>query len=153
MDINVLSKVEFEALMLESGITDDNVHLQQETFFISILNTDAVGHNTPYFKQNHENVLVLTFDDVEYDIIGSHRSILAFTQEQGEQLMAFIEKNVDRAQCLVHCSAGISRSGAVGAFISDYTGKKYADFKKTNPYTKPNPTVMRIMNNIWRDKK
>jgi len=153
MKINVLSKIEFEDLMINKNIDDSNVESLDTIMFISILNTDSVGDNIGHFKHNHKNVLILNFDDVEFDIIDTDIKAVAFTEEQGHQLMSFIDSNKDKNQCIVHCSAGISRSGAVGAFISDYFNQSYASFKKINPYTKPNPRVMRIMNRILRQKE
>jgi len=49
---------------------------------------------------------------------------------------------------LVHCDAGISRSGAVATFASNYLNIDFQD-----EYIKPNPYVLRILNNlIWNEK-
>lgn len=58
---------------------------------------------------------------------------------------------------VVHCDAGISRSGAIGTFAVDYLGLDYFAFKEDNPNIMPNPYVFSIlkdlsgMNNFFKE--
>jgi predicted protein tyrosine phosphatase len=149
--------------MEENGIDDSNVGFVTDSFFISILSSRAVpasNFHLPVFKGNHQNVLTLTFDDV----IGDNNQAVyltgdpdkptmiqtgrAITEDQAEELVNFIEKHKHKKVAFVHCAAGISRSGAVGAFISDLAGNKYEDFKRANPQIHENRHVKNLMNRI-----
>jgi predicted protein tyrosine phosphatase len=94
---------------------------------------------------------VLFFDDVEVvdeiPITGSTetRTAKAFTKKQAEELFDFIKKHKDKEVCIVHCTAGISRSGAVGQFINDYTGSDILWFKWQNRHISPNNLVLRLL--------
>lgn len=50
-------------------------------------------------------------------------------------------------ELLVHCSAGISRSGAVGTFACDYLGLDYVAFLRDNPYIRANHFVLSLLKN------
>lgn len=58
---------------------------------------------------------------------------------------AFIEKIKDAKNWFLHCTAGISRSGTIGEFISDYLGQDYFQFKRDNPQTNPNSEIKKIL--------
>jgi predicted protein tyrosine phosphatase len=68
--------------------------------------------------------------------------IYAMNNEQAKQIIDFIEANKDKEICIVHCAAGISRSGAVGTFINDLYGEPYEVFRMINPYIHPNSHVL-----------
>lgn len=149
MKVEVIRKTKFDKLMVDNNINDQNVESFTDTAFISILNSEATGH----FKTNHANVLVLNFDDVTDDLNWDDDDPdfygpVLFTVEQAKQILEFIELNKDKQQFIVHCSAGISRSGAVGTFINDYFGLDYSTFRRTNPQVQPNPFVLRTLRNI-----
>ena len=76
----------------------------------------------------------------------------AMTEQQGKQIIEFIKKiDPEKTEYLImHCFAGISRSGAVGTFCAEYF-KDYIDiqeFKITNFRIDPNPHVLRILRNL-----
>ncbi len=147
MKVLAIWKTKFDNLMVSLNITNDNVEKVPHTFFISI--NDSIGTDeVPYFE-NKENVLVLFFDDVEEDIAvmvqGNVQFAKAFTFEQAKQVIEFIEKHKDKQSCIVHCSAGISRSGAIAEFVNDFFGGDYFEFKKANPRLYPNGHVLRTL--------
>ncbi len=147
MEILVTSKRGFDSLMKTHNITDENVESRSDTFFISINSTLPVPQSgeedePPYFSQNYANVLVQRFDDLEEDIYRDGKLYAkAFTSEQATEMVKFILKNQHRKKCVVHCAAGVSRSGAVGTFINDYYGESLEVFKKINPHIHPNVHV------------
>jgi predicted protein tyrosine phosphatase len=154
MEVVILSKQQFDAAMANHKISDENVE-ERHSLFISI--NDANGSNEqPYFKRNHSNVLIQYFDDVDEDmsipIIGTNefKKCTAFTLDQAVQILEFINlpANKSRKQCIVHCAAGVSRSGAVGTFINDYFKGNYFDFKKLNPNIHPNNHIIRTLKNV-----
>jgi predicted protein tyrosine phosphatase len=148
----VWSKPQFNSVMQKLGLDDSNIEGVLQSAFISINDTQG-SYSTSWFNSDHSNVLILWFDDVETDLQVSptnNQKCRAFTEEQGKKIIEFIEKNKDRKQIVVHCSAGISRSGAVGLFINDYFHLNHEEFRKINPWTSPNAHVSRILNNLMR---
>lgn len=151
MKITIINKQTFDSLMKQHGITNDNVENITKTFFISINDTCGTTE-VPYFE-NKENVKVLFFDDVDFDIeVSSHKIAKAFTTTQAEELFDFINKHKDKESCIVHCAAGMSRSGAVGTFINDYFGGDWFEFKKLNPHIHPNSLVLRLLKRVLAEK-
>jgi predicted protein tyrosine phosphatase len=145
-------------------MTDENIESYKKIVLISIIGTGGKERN--YFSTSHSNVLNLKFDDVEtnqYEPVLVNRNgklvvqqgrlkYSAMTKEQGQKIVDFV-KTIDPEQVkviIVHCAAGVSRSGAVGTFLSEYFAD-YVDnmeFHNTNPHIQPNPTVLRILHNL-----
>lgn len=152
MEVRAISKKIFDQTMINHEINDENVENRIEECFISIVDTDQFSKSrVPYFKFNHSNVLNLAFDDCEHDGEPSPtqpNGTKAFSKEQAEQLYEFIKINKDRKVCLVHCMAGISRSGAVSSFINGITGGDWQWFKRMNPQIVPNGRVLRLLNQV-----
>lgn len=150
MRINVVNKRTFDRLMSENNITDANIEQQDHTFFISITDTDQFSTSRePYFKEDHKNLMNLSFDDCTEDGMPTPTQELgtkAFSTQQSNKLYKFIKRNLDKEQCIVHCMAGISRSGAVGTFINVITGGDYQKFKLLNPQVTPNVHVLSLLN-------
>jgi predicted protein tyrosine phosphatase len=146
-NILILSKKMFDDLMIKHNITNENV-IEKNIAFISINDTGGTNQ-VPYFNENsNNNVLVLYFDDIEEDIQTEKRLIKAFTIEQAKIVFNFIKNNEDKTTFIIHCSAGISRSGAVGTFINDYFRQSYFEFLEKNPHILPNGHVLRLLNKI-----
>ena len=150
MRVHILAKREFDGLMATNKITDENVGKMDSIFFISIIDTDTFSESRePYFKEDHANVLNLRFDDVEHDLMASSTQAYdarAFTEEQAKILYSFIKAHREKETCIVHCMAGISRSGAVGTFVNGYCGGDWELFKRDNPMILPNARVHRMLN-------
>jgi predicted protein tyrosine phosphatase len=156
MIVKVLSKIAFDDMLEIKCINNSNVQEYKKTFFISIINTGERRKEDEPTLKDSENVKVLYFDDttadLEVPIIGEQRSVkaCAMTYMQAEELVSFIVNNKDKANCIVHCSAGISRSGAVGTFINDLFGIKHQEFIRNNPYVLPNPHVLSLLRKAYR---
>lgn len=157
MKVFVVGKTTFDKVMREKGITNENVESREKTFFISINDTCGTDE-VPYFE-NKSNVKVLFFDDIEEDLevpirgTDKFRTVKAFNKSQAEELFNFILTHQNKETCIVHCAAGISRSGAVGTFINDFFKGDFFEFKKTNPYIHPNPTVTRLLKEVANEKQ
>lgn len=152
MQVTIVPKNNFDGSLKKSGVTDDNIHERSDLFLISINDTRGTPE-VPYFKYQHQNVLTIFFDDVEEDIEhGKYGKIEAFSYGQARQILHFVQANAHRKKCLVHCAAGISRSGAVGTFINDYFRGDYTDFKKRNPYIHPNGHILAMLNQVAREQ-
>ena len=71
------------------------------------------GCNNHWIPETN-NVLNINFNDVGGNEEGS------FNELQAQEILYFIEDNRDKSQWFIHCSAGISRSGAVASIVYDY---------------------------------
>jgi len=72
--------------------------------------------------------------------------IRLFSEKQAHAIVSLIDTVRGKIETLiVHCDAGVSRSGAVGLWANDYLGLKYADFKRQNPHVIPNAYVMSML--------
>jgi len=150
--VHIVSKMEFDYMMSANKIDDNNVEQFSDFMLISIIDTQ--NRQGPHFKENHENVINFRFDDVEHDNEPSptqEYETKAFSKEQATQLYKFIKKNQNKKICVVHCMAGISRSGAVGAFVNDYCGGDWDQFKRNNRHIVPNPRISRMLNQVMRE--
>jgi predicted protein tyrosine phosphatase len=147
MKVYVFSQEEFNNIMRQNGIDNSNVEERTEVFYISI---NYEEDDKPYFTDK-ENVKVMFFDDVDQEYnapvmsINENRVAKAFTRKQAKELFDFINKHKDKEVCIVHCTAGISRSGAVGQFINDYTASDKQWFKQQNRHIIPNNLVLRLL--------
>lgn len=154
--VYVLDKKSFDTLMKTNGINDSTVESFKKTFFISIVDpitNDSVTcgtkeSSTSYFKNDHDNVLRLSFHDVDNpDILKKYPDVVMFSDDDARKIIEFLKKihikGVEDYTIIIHCIAGISRSAAVGTFAVDYLGLDYNDFKSINKYLSPNTYVMK----------
>ena len=146
MRVHILAKREFNKLMEVNQINDKNVEKFDSMFFISIVDTDC---DTNHFQKDHSNAITMKFDDVEHDLEPSPTKLQntrAFTEAQANKMFKFIKANREKETCVVHCMAGISRSGAVGSFVNGYAQGDWELFMRTNKFIAPNGRVHRMLN-------
>lgn len=87
---------------------------------ISIQDTHTDGFGFQFTtNQFCMDVLTLFFDDIERAVDGAR----LFSEEQADQIIRFIQKNIEVETLLVHCYGGESRSRAVGAFALEMLGE------------------------------
>jgi predicted protein tyrosine phosphatase len=74
-----------------------------------------------------------------------------FSKKDAARIINFLDKvqkdNKD-STLVVHCHAGISRSGAVGTFACDYCRLNYNEFLKNNPCIHANSHVLRTLREV-----
>lgn len=100
----------------------------------------------------HPNILCIKFDDYcsfEEGCVDREVPWL-FRRDEAERIVRFVED--DRMPLIVQCTAGISRSGAVGKALDWYYNQHlhenpsdHAFFEKSNPQIMPNRLVFDIM--------
>lgn len=74
-----------------------------------------------------------------------------FSEEQASSIVKFLDKIklIEEIKLLVvHCAAGISRSGAVGLFACRYYQLDEKLFMKCNPHIAPNPYVLDVLKRV-----
>jgi len=79
------------------------------------------------------------------------KSAKLFSIEQAKQIVKFLDwaqEDFMDSVLVAHCTAGISRSGAVATFANDYCNLDYKNFLVDNPLLYPN-----VFGNILLDKK
>ena len=129
--IHVMGINEFVTLMRENKFTDENIDGVKDLAIISITCGDNSNdsfmsskhgtHDEHYFKRNHINVLNIECYDIDREFEKDGKKYLPFNTEQAKQVIDFIEVNKNK-NYIIHCHAGISRSGAIGQFITDFYG-------------------------------
>lgn len=146
MRIFTFSKHGFDTFLQSKGTTRDNVEEKKNVFFISINDSPETTPEVPYLE-NTDNVKVLTFDDVEQDTTSYKRGLhyKAMSPEQALELVQFIHQHLDKKLCLIHCSAGVARSGAVATFIHQIVDSNKDQFQEDNPFILPNPYVLNLL--------
>ena len=84
-------------------------------------------------------------------VLRDYPNAILFNEQMGKDIIGMITRaeGWDNAVLVAHCDAGVSRSGAVGAFAVEYLGLDYETFMEENPYTVPNPLVMSTLRKIY----
>jgi predicted protein tyrosine phosphatase len=148
MKVFAYSKSKFNRFMKEQGIDDSNVESFDIYAFISILDVsglDTEGH----FEREHSNVKIQHFGDYG-DLAKNKKGV--FSKKQADELIDFVEANKDKQIFIVHCSAGISRSGATATFINDLFGNSYKEFFNDNRQIQPNYCILSRLREQYRKK-
>lgn len=180
IEIHTLSVADFKHTMQNNDLYDSNIEQRTDLAVISIGNSfedsdpDDIFSNGPssrWFRHQHKNVLNLTFDDItapekwqmmsqfakqsasdsnhdENRIYGS--DCVLFDEEMAHRLVQFVEENRAAKTWIVHCSAGVSRSGAVSRWLKDCLKLKY-NIEANNVdgrYAVPNAYVLRVLDRI-----
>jgi rhodanese-related sulfurtransferase len=150
LKIYICSKVQFNNIIKDNNIDDLNIESFKKAIFICIDNTEGNDfYSEPIFKDNHLNVLHLKFDDVEIDINEDVKA-KSITKEQAKEIVDFLYKNKDKELLFVHCTSGISRSGAVGLFALDYFNGDKEHFKTYNKHICLNQKVLRLLKQNYK---
>ena len=163
MKVIILSKKKFKEFMTYNDVNDENVE-NKDMLIISIndfynpdmLHNDKHGVNS-HFRRQHPNVLIEHFGDYPEDFIernSKYSTTGFFTPFKAHKMYEFIKRNSDKNLAIVHCAAGISRSGAVGSFVYDMYGKEpYEQFFRRNKQIEPNTHVSRLLHlEMYKDK-
>lgn len=127
------------------------------------VNSVRIREDPPFSQQywHADNVLVLHFDDVDSDdfpssgenrIVNSHIPSYQFMTEEDAASIARFVRVPDLRPIIVHCTAGISRSGAIGLVLNEYYNRKHTPdeyahehFYRLHTYISPNIHVMRLL--------
>jgi predicted protein tyrosine phosphatase len=122
---------------------------------ISIYNTKGpvVDENGVLGLLGCHEVLSIRFSDIsntQYDSMSKYKSrkkhLVLFSDAHAKQIIAFIDRLKDKITDLViHCEAGISRSGAVGLFVCRYLGLDETKYRDANRKINPNQYVFDVL--------
>jgi len=110
-------------------------------------------------------ILNVFFDDITDKDLGKMGGHILFDRLIACQIISFIDtlKAAYINTLLIHCDAGISRSGAVGVFACRYLGLNEDKFRSLNTNIQPNQYVYDLLyqesgmkkayENFWLNKK
>ena len=150
MKIRILARVFFEKV---KG-TPTEVELLEKSKIISI-NSSWGFDDTPPFSEKylkHPHLLTLTFDDIcsEPETPEEQGNAILFNEDMARAIIRFVDDR--QLPLLVHCTAGISRSGAVGEVLNWYFNRYLErnaaddeDFVRNNRQIQPNTLVRKIL--------
>jgi predicted protein tyrosine phosphatase len=110
--------------------------------FISILDCD---NSEVKFDTDIENFLQVKMWDIEEDLF--ENGALKYgkpSETELQRIVDFVNKNKDKSSFIIHCSAGISRSGAVATFLFDKFLKEIDKeiFRRENKFIRPNLYIL-----------
>lgn len=92
-------------------------------------------------NKNIVDILRLHFDDIPYPI----ENYTLMNKEHSEKIKNFIDKYKGSINnIVVHCNAGISRSGAVGCILARYLNGSDDDMFRSGKYI-PNKHIYKLM--------
>jgi hypothetical protein len=133
-------------------------------WIIGVTNSDAsplnafegwAGGGPVALVADGERRLALSFDDIEArDDRPRDPRFVYFDEAMAARVCDFIRRAhgddaTRRDLLLVHCHAGVSRSGAIADFARAVTAVDYDTFRRANPQVVPNVTVRRLLLTAW----
>lgn len=102
-----------------------------------------------------QSLISMNFWDVtpedKHTLLKKDLDVIIFEDSHALKIIKFIDrvqKDSKDSTLIVHCHAGISRSGAVGTFACDYCGLNYNEFIKENYYVQPNSHILRTLRSV-----
>lgn len=130
-------------------------------FLVSIYSTpkDLIMNeeNVKIFEEaNMKGYVSLLFEDIESpcdDLDGN--PYVMFTKDHAKAIIGLLDRVKEypgNCNLMIHCDAGISRSGAVGAFAANHLNYDFKKFKKLNPNIHPNKFVLLTLYNSLEEK-
>ena len=180
VQIHTLSVADFKHTMRNNDLYDSTIESMPELAVISIANSfddfnpDDIFSNGPssrWFSRRHRNVLNMTFDDItspeKWQLLsqfGNSRSsddtsgnasaekdYVLFDRNMVREIADFVDDNHKASTWIVHCSAGISRSGAVSLWLKDWLKFKYGidTVNVDGKYALPNSHVLSELNRMF----
>jgi len=147
--IYAISKMSMYKVLCDAGIDDINICTHKTATFISIIDPG----DERVFKRDNINVLTESFWDISIDDI---EGIPPINEQQAMRIVRFILSRLEATKTfIVHCTAGISRSGAVARFIFDllqsidYSRERVVEFESDNRQIIPNVYVSKILREAY----
>ena len=109
----------------------------------------GVRFNIPYDKW--PNSLILEFDDTGEDDSEWDDANVFFSEKHAKELIEFVQKLPETTKFIaVHCTQGVSRSGAVVKFLTKHVFPDCYNAKFDRVYTYHNDLVYRILEKEWK---
>lgn len=134
--------------IFDKHFTSEIISSYDYACFISILDIDnsEVKYNTSI-----DNFLQVKMWDIEEDIFEGDSLVYEKPSDSElKRIVDFINKHKDKKVFIVHCSAGISRSGAVVRYISEkfFDEVDFNFFKQNNKQIQPNLYILKTLKKL-----
>lgn len=129
-------------LVFDKNFTNEEFKYYSYAAFISILDCD---NDEKKFDTGIDNFLQVRMWDLEKDIIERKRVKYEKPSDaELQRIVDFINKHQDKEVFVIHCSAGISRSGAVATFLYDKFINEVDKelFRRDNQFILPNLYIL-----------
>ena len=148
MKIQCLPRTWFERI--KGTVLEEQVLARNKV--VSIQSRSGWDSEPPFSEEGLKspNLLCLTFDDVtDYSDLYDGEKVARFRPVMAQKILKHVGHGT--WPVLVHCTEGVSRSGAIARVLDHYWNlvwdKKPDDheyFKRVNPHISPNPVVEEI---------
>jgi predicted protein tyrosine phosphatase len=132
-----------------------NLSTKSNHYFISVIDPLA----EPLFKEDHSGAVTVRFDDVSPEMFDSTehfaqicaqmeeygRPYQIFSEMMANQIIDFVDNlqsSLTEIVLYVHCTLGVSRSGAIATFVAEICGLDGTSFAENNPQIHPNQLVL-----------
>lgn len=133
-----------EQLLSSEDFSSENYNI------ISIVDHDA---DWLFAEPTEKNILQLRFNDLDGDKVYRPKKAKAikkdgkivFNEDHAKQIKNFLDSIDTRKDLIVHCVAGISRSGAVGDFARTKFKIPFGKFMRNNPQVQPNAWIRKLL--------
>jgi predicted protein tyrosine phosphatase len=115
---------------------------------ISIIETPKIPFLNPQrekilYNLNCKYLLKLAFGDVKPTY--SYEDEILFNKDHARQIISFVNNLKEIDTLVIHCHAGVSRSGAVGVFLAKYLNVDFEKFKEENKNISPNEYILDLL--------
>ena len=135
-------------LAFDNNFEGEDFSKLEHMAFISILDID---NNEKKYDTSQSNFLQVKMWDIESDLFEDGK--LKYEKPSEEELtkiVLFIMRNSNKKVFVIHCSAGISRSGAVATFLYDkfYDEVEKDRFRRENKNIQPNLFILNSLKRI-----
>lgn len=130
-------------LVFDNRFTNELLQQYHYAAFISILDCDNPEEK---FDKNLDNFLQVKMWDIEEDLWENNE--LKYEKPNDNELnriVEFTKTHTDKSSFIIHCSAGISRSGAVATFLYDKFLVEIDKevFRRENKFIRPNLYILK----------
>ena len=90
-------------------------------------------------------------DETEAERLRKEREVFLFDSGHATRIIDFAQAMADKAELMIiHCGAGISRSGAVGTWLNEFYGNDYLTFRRKHSFIMPNYHVLEVLRDAHR---
>lgn len=139
-------------LIFDSRFSNKSFLTHKDSCFISIIDED---NNENKYDTSIENFLQVKMWDIEEDLY--ENEVLKYkkpSEEVLQKIVDFLKFHQDKKNFVIHCSAGISRSGAVVTYIYDKFHNEISkeEFKRLNKYINPNLYILTTLKKLDTDE-
>ena len=154
----MLSMCEAVSRGVAKKIYDASVEMNAKSIIFISINDMEDGYNLPA----KHNVLSLKFSDITPVSIYKHglfsENIRAMTGTHAKQILEFLDSYHEKEEeyyLIVHCAAGICRSGAISEFVYNAYGicERETNWHNKNKHIMPNHWVQNVLYNLWNERK